>query len=100
MLRDVGGYLRGGCALITGEVDGSHAIPILMAGRDTSITIRGREQQILRDEQTSLAFDIATVYPIAGEVLFGVDRPGYVYLQGGRRGFGIFDCGGDDALRS
>jgi hypothetical protein len=99
MLRDVGGYLRGGCALVTREVDGSHAIPILMAGRDTSITIRRGEQQVLRDRRTFLAFDITAIDPIAGEVLLGVDGPGYVYLQGGRCGLGIFDRGGDYALR-
>src|ERR1700733_1717387 len=98
MLRDVGGYLRGGCALITREVDGSHAVPILMAGRHRSITIRGGEQQVLRDEGTFFAFALAAVDAVAGEVLLGVDGPGEVDLLRGRSGFGVFDRGGDYTL--
>src|ERR1700722_2926509 len=99
MLRDVGGYLRGGCALITGEIDGGHAVPILKAGRDTSITIRRGEQQILCDERAPLALALAAVDAVTGEVLLGVDGPGHVDLERGRRGFGVFDGGGDDTLR-
>src|SRR6202012_131380 len=69
MLRDVGGYLRGGGALVTREVDGGHAIPIPMAERHRSITIRGREQQILREKRAPLAFDLTTVNTVSGEVL-------------------------------
>src|ERR1700722_12591925 len=99
MLRDVGGYLRGGSALVAGEVDGSHAVPILMTGRDRSITIRGGEQQILCHERAPFAFALAAVDAIAGQVLLGVYRPGEIDLHRGWRGFGIFDCGGDDTLR-
>src|ERR1700685_1181462 len=99
MLRDVGGYLRGGCALVTGEVDGGHAIPVLVSGRDTSITIRRGEQQVLCNERALLAFALAAVDAVTGEVLLGVDGPGYVDLERWGRGFGIFDSGGDDALR-
>jgi hypothetical protein len=81
MLRDVGDYLRGGCALIAREVDGSHAVPILMAGCHRSITIRGREQQILRDRRAAVAFTLAAVDVISGEVLLAVDGPREVDLD-------------------
>src|SRR5580704_545681 len=99
MLRDVGGYLRGGCALVSREVDGSHAVPIPMARRHRSITICGGEQQILRDEGALLTFPLAAVDTIAGQVLFSIDGPGEVDLLRGRSGFGIFYRGGDHVLR-
>src|ERR1700761_6474380 len=80
MLRDVGGYLRGWCALVSREVDGGHAIPIPMAGRHRSITIRGREQQFLSNERAFLAFGLTSIHTISGEVLLSVDGPGEVDL--------------------
>ena len=80
MLRDVGGYLRGGGALVAGEVDGGHAVPIPMAGRHRSITIRGGEQQILRDERATLALDVTSKQAVTCEVLLGIDGPREVNL--------------------
>src|SRR5579863_1440344 len=80
MLRDVDGYLRGGSALVAREVDGGHAVPIPMARRNRSITICGREQQILRDEGALLTFLLAAVDAIAGQVLLSIDGPGNVDL--------------------
>src|SRR5579871_2423741 len=100
MLRDVGGYLRGGCALVAGEVDGSHAVPIPMARRHTSITICGGEQQVLRDKRAPLTFPLAAIHPVAGQILLRVDRPGEIDLLRGRSGFGTLYRGSHHVQRS
>jgi len=98
MLRDVGGYLRGGCALVTREVDGGHAIPIPMAGCHRSITIRRGEQQVLCEERPFFALGFTSIHTIPGEVLLGIDGPGEVDLLRRRGGLGIFDGGSDYIL--
>src|SRR5258708_23641725 len=50
MLRDVGSHRRAGCALVARAVHGTYAIPIRIAERQTSITLRGGEQQDWSDE--------------------------------------------------
>ena len=56
MLRDVGEYRGARSALVSGAVDGGHAIPVTVVGPHRSITIRRGEQQIGGDQLAVFVF--------------------------------------------
>src|SRR5580658_4604617 len=65
MLRDIGCNGRSGDAFVTGAVDRGHSIPIRVVGSYRSITIRGGEQQVRRNELAPVLLLLAAIDAIA-----------------------------------
>src|SRR5216683_3195435 len=96
MLRNVGEHGRAGDAFVPGAVDGGDAIPIMAFEPYRSITIRRGEQQVRRDELAWIAFLVAAIDAVAGEIGFRVDGPGEIDFDGAVNGR---SDRGDDVLR-